>query len=143
MSHQATHAIELLITWKNKRTLPRLTALLVLFLELVDELADKVKDAIASPDLLPKITRGIALLCQRHRRVPGPAELALVEGEETGLRTVQVSRNVDQVRVYSEVREAASIGEERLPWVAAYLVLLDGVLYCLARERVLEFGRAI
>ena len=46
-----------------------------------------------------------------------------------------MGRHVDQVRVRREVRQAAAVGEKRLPQIA---VLLDGVLDRLAGERVLE-----
>jgi hypothetical protein len=140
VGHEPAHAVELLVARKDEEALAGLPAFFVFLLDFVDELADEVEHAVARPRLLPEVGGRVARARGRHRRVPGAAELALVEREEARLGALQVGRHIDEIRVRREVREAAAVGEERLARVAVGLVLADRVLDVLAGERVLELG---
>ena len=70
--HQPAHGIELLVAREDQEALAGLAALVVLFLDLVDELADEVEHAVARPGLLPEVGRGVALPRRRHGRLPAP-----------------------------------------------------------------------
>ena len=140
VGHEPAHAVELLVAGEDEEAPAGLSALLVLLLDLVDELAHQVEHAVARPGLLPEVRGGVALARGRHGRVAGAAELALVEGQEARPRAGKVRRHVHEVRVHREVREAAAVGEERLARVAVGLVLADRVLDVLRVERVLELG---
>ena len=137
---ELAHAVELLVAREDEKAPAGLPALLVLLLDFVDELAHQVEHAVARPGLFPEIGGGVALLRGRYGRVASAAELALVEGQKARPRAREVRRDVHEVRVRREVREAAAVGEQRLARVAVALVLADRVLDVLAGERVLEFG---
>ena len=94
---KAPDGVELLIARENKGSLSGLPAFLVLFLDLMDELADEVEDAVAGPDLLPEVGRGVAFLRRRDGRISRAAELPLVEGQETAssARRVALSHRRD------------------------------------------------
>ena len=86
VGHEPAHAVELLVAWEDERPLAGLAALLVFLLDLVDELPHQVQDAVPRPGLFPEVARGVTRLRRRHGRVSGAAELAPVEGQETGVR---------------------------------------------------------
>ena len=113
----------------------------VLPLDLVDELADQVKNAVSRPDPIPEVVRRVARAGGRNRRVPRAAEAPLVERQEPGLGTGELGGHEHLVRIHGEVGEAACVGEERLARIAVASVLPDGVFDVLAGERVLEFRR--
>ena len=139
--HEPAHAVELLIARKDEEPLAGLAPLFVFLLNLMDELAHQIKDAVPRPSLFPEIAGGVARLRRWHVRVPGPAELAPVEGQKARLGAGQVGGDIDQVRVHGEVREAPAMGQQRLAArVAVGPVLVDGVRDGLAAERVLELG---
>ncbi len=141
VAHQPADGVELLVAGEDEEPIAGLAALLVFLLDLVNELADEVEHAVAGPGLLPQVGGSITIPGGRYRRVPGSAELPLVERQEARLRSHQVGRDVDQVRVHREVREAAPVGEERLPRVAVGLVLPNRILDILSGQRVLQLGR--
>src|SRR5713101_1557248 len=140
VGHQPAHAVELLVAREDQGALAGLAPLLVLLLALVDELAHQVEHAVARPRLVPQVRGGVPRARGRHGRIAGPAELALIEREEARLRPGEPRRDVDQVRIHREVRQAAAVGEERLARVAVGLVLADRVLDVLPVERVLQLG---
>ena len=141
VSHQLAHAVELLVAGEDEEPLARLPAPVVFLLDLVDELPDQVQDAIGRPGFFPQVGRGVTAPGGRHRWVAGAAELAAIEGQEASLRTRQVGRHVDQIRVNGEVGQAPPVAEQRFPRVAVRPVLANGVLDRLARQRVLELRR--
>ena len=140
VAHQSAHAIELLIARKDQEPTPGLAAFVVLVLHLVDEPADQVEDAVARPDPLPEVVGGVARPGRRHRGVARATVATPVERQKAGLLPGELRRHEDQLGVDGEVRQAAAIGQERLPRVALVLVLPDRVLDVLARERVLQLG---
>ena len=140
--HEPAHAVELLIARKDEEPFTSLAPLLVFLLNLMDDLAHQVQDAVPRPGLFPEIAGRVAGLRRRHGRVPCAAELAPVEGEKPRLGAGQMGGDVDHVRVHGEVRKASAIGQQRLaPRVAIVPVLADGILDGLAAQRVLELGR--
>src|SRR5712664_1635568 len=120
---QLAHGIELLVAGKDEETLAGLAAPVILLLDLVDELADEVEHAVASPDVLPEVARGVAFLGRRDGRVPGPAEAPLVERKEHGLPPSKARGDEHQLRIHREVGQAPAVGEQRLARVAINLVL--------------------
>ena len=138
---EPAHAIELLVAGKDEEAPAGLAPILVLFLDLVNELANEVEHAVSRPRLLPEIAGRVAEPGRGHRRIAGPAEPPPVEGKEAGLAPGEVGGDVNQLRVDGEVGEAPAVGEERLVRIAVGLVLPDRVLDGLAGERVLELGR--
>ena len=140
IGHEPAHAVELLIAREDQKAPAGLAAPLVFLLDLVDELPHEVEHAVARPGLLPQIGGGVAGPRRRHRRIAGAAEPAPVERQKARLRPGELRRDIDQVRVDREMREAAAIGKERLARVAVGLVLADRVLDFLAGQRVLQLG---
>ena len=138
---EAAHAVELLVAGEDEEAPTGLAAVLVLFLDLVDELANEIEHAVARPGLVPEIAGGVATPGRGHGGIAGPAEPAPVEGKEARLAAGEVGGDVDQLRVDREVRETPAVGEERLAHVAVGLVLSDRVLDGLAGQRILELGR--
>ena len=138
---EPAHAVELLVAGEDEEAPSGLATVFVLFLDLVDELADEVEQAVARPRLFPEIGGGVAGPGRGHGGIAGAAEPAPVEGEEAGLAAGEVGRDVDQLRVDGEMGKTPAVGEERLARVAVGLVLPDRVLDGLARQRVLELGR--
>ena len=65
---------------------------------------------------------------------------APVERQEERIASSQVRGDVDQVRIDSEVGQAAPVGKEGLARIPIVLVLRDCMLDVLSIERVLEFG---
>ena len=141
MADEPADAVELLVTREDEEVLAGSATAIVLILDLVDELADQVEDAVSRPDPFPEVVRRIAGSGGRDRRVPRAAEAALVERQEAGLGTVELRGHEHLVRIHGEVGEAAPVGEERLARVAVVSVLPDRVRDVLAGQRVLEFGR--
>ena len=141
VAYEPADAVELLVAREDEEVLAGSAPALVLPLDLVDELADQVKNAVSRPDPIPEVVRRIAGPGGRNRRVPRAAEAPLVERQEPGLGTGEFSGHEHLVRIHGEVGEAARVGEERLARVAVVSVLPDGVFDVLAGERVLEFGR--
>ena len=141
IGNELTHTIELLVAREDQRLSAGLAAVLVFLLDFVDELPHQVQHAVARPGLLPEVRRGIAGLRGRNWRVPRTAVVALVKGKEACLDTGKAGGDVDQFRIDREMRQAAAIGQQRLPaGVAVRLVLADCVLDGLTAEQVLEFG---
>ena len=134
----APHGVELLVAWEDETGRP--SALALLLLHLVDELADQVENAVARPSLFPKVVGGVSLSGWRDGRIAGPAAVAAVEWQEAGLATPKAGGDVHQIRVHSEMRETTAVGEERFARIAVAPVLRDRVADILAGERVLEFG---
>src|SRR2546426_11043935 len=99
MGDQLAHGVKLLVAGKDEESLSGLAASPILLLDLVDELANEVEHTVASPDVLPEVSRGVALLCRRNRRVSGPAEAPLVEGKEYGLRPSKARGDEHQLRI--------------------------------------------
>jgi hypothetical protein len=95
---ELAHAVELLVR-EDQEAPAGLAAPVVLFLDLVDELAHEVEHAVARPGLLPEVGGRVAPAGGRHGRVAGAAELPLVEGQEARLRPGELRGDVDQVRV--------------------------------------------
>ena len=93
--HEPAHAVELLIARKDEEPFTGLAPLFVFLLNLMDDLAHQIKDAVPRPSLFPEIAGGVACLCRRHGRVPGAAELAPVEGQKARLGAGQVGGDVD------------------------------------------------
>ena len=138
---EPAHAVELLVTGEDEEAPTGLASLLVLFLDLVDELAHEVEHAVARPGLFPEIGGGVARPGRGYGRIAGPAEPAPIEGKEAGLAAREVSRDVDQLRVDGEMGETPTVGEERFARIAIGLVLPDRVLDGLPGQRILELGR--
>ena len=115
--------------------------MIVLRLDLVDELADQVEDAVPGPDPLPQVIGREAWAGRRYRRISRTAEAPLVEGQKPSRESGEQGRHEDQFRVHGEVGEAAPVGKERLPRIAVVLILPDRILDVLPVERVLELGR--
>ena len=141
IENEPAHAIELLVAGEDEEAPSGLAPVLVLFLDLVDELAHEVEHAVARPRLLPEIGGGVAGPGRGHGGIAGAAEPAPVEGEETRLAAGEVGRGVDELRVDGEMGETPAVGEERLARVAIRLVLPNRVLDGLPGQRVLELGR--
>ena len=74
VSEHPTNGITLMITREDQRLASRLSAFLVLLLNFVDELADKIEHAVARPDSLPQIAGHVSAPRRRDRRVSGSAE---------------------------------------------------------------------
>ena len=138
--HEPAHAVELLVAREDEEARAGLAPAVVLGLDLVDELADEVEDAVAGPDLLPQVVGGKAGPGGRDRRVPRAAEASPVERQEAGLRPGEAGGHEHLFGVDGEVGEAAGVAEERLAGVAVLAVLADGVPDVLAVEGVLELG---
>src|SRR5687768_14664794 len=85
--NEFTHAVELLVAREDQESPARPAAALVLFLDLVDELADQVEHAVTRPRVFPEIRSGKACLRGRHRRVARAAELPAVERQKSRLPT--------------------------------------------------------
>src|SRR6266542_1607143 len=115
---QLPDGVELLVTGENEETLARLAGPVIFLLDLVDELADEVEHAVASPDVLPEVARGIAFLGPRDGRVPGPAEAPLVEREENCLRPCKARGDEHQLRIHGEMGQAPAVREQRFARVA-------------------------
>ena len=84
VADELAHAVELLVAGKNQKALAVLTSAIVLLLDLVDELADKVEDTVSGPDPLPQVIGREARTGGRHRWIPRAAEAPLVERQEAG-----------------------------------------------------------
>ena len=141
VAYEPADAVELLVAREDEEMLAGSAPAVVFVLDLVDELADQVKNAVSRPDPIPEVVRRIAGPGGRNRRVPRAAEAALVERQEPGLGAGELGGHEYLVRIHGEVGEAAPVGEERLARVPVVSVLPDGVFDVLAGERVLEFGR--
>ena len=141
VAHKAAHTVELLVARKDQVAPAGLAPAVVLRLDLVDELADEVEQAVPGPDLLPQVIGWEARTGGWDRWIPRAPEAPPVEGQESGGGPCQPGGHEHQFRVHGEVGQAAPVGEERLPGVAVVPVLLDGVLHVLAVERILELGR--
>jgi hypothetical protein len=137
---EPAHAVELLVAREDHEAPAGLAAPVVLLLDLVDELAHEVEYAVARPGLLPEVRGCVARPRGWHGRVAGPAELALVEGQEARPRPVELGGDEDQVGVDGEVRQAAAVGEEGFARVTGGPVLANRVLDVLAVEEVLQLG---
>ena len=70
VAHQPAHAVELLVARKDQVALPGLAPAVVLRLDLVDELADEVEQAVPGPDLLPQVIGGKARTGGWDRWIP-------------------------------------------------------------------------
>ena len=138
VSHQLPHAVQLLVAGKDQEALAGLPSPIVFLLHLVDELAYEIQHTVPLPSLLPKVGSGVAALGRRNGRVAGAAELALIEGKEISLRSCNLRGHIDQIGINGEVGQASAIVKERLPRVPVCLVLANGILDRLPRERVLE-----
>ena len=141
VAHEPAHAVELLVAREYQVTRAGLAPAVVLGLDLVDELADEVEDAVAGPDLLPQVVGRETGPGGRDRRVARAAVAPSVEGQESGLRPREAGGHEHLLGVDREVGEAAGVAEERLAGVAVLAVLADGVADILAVEGVLELGR--
>ena len=141
VAYEPADAVELLVAREDEEVLPGSAPAVVLPLNLVDELADQVEDAVSRPDPIPEVVGRIAGAGGRNRRVPRAAEAALVERQEPGLRAGELGGHEHLVRIHGEVGEAAPVGEEWLARIPVVSVLPDGVFDVLAGERVLEFRR--
>ena len=84
VAHQAAHAVELLVARKDQEAPAGLAPAIVLRLDLVDELADEVEQAVPGPDLLPQVIGWKARTGGRDRRIPRAPEAPPVEGQESG-----------------------------------------------------------
>ena len=93
VAHEPAHAVELLVAGEDQEALAGLAPAIVLRLDLVDELADEVEDAVPGPDPLPQVVGGEARPGGRDRRVAGAAEAPLVERQEAGLGSGQCGRH--------------------------------------------------
>ena len=78
VADEPAHAVELLVARKYQEARARLAAPLVLRLDLMDELADEVEDAVPRPDPLPQVVGREALAgwaapagSPRRRSAPG------------------------------------------------------------------------
>ena len=141
VADEPAHAVELLVAREDEEAPPGLAPAIVLRLDLVDELADKVEHAVPGPDVLPQVVGGEARPGGRDRWVAGAAEAPLVERQEAGLGAGQCGRREHLLGVHGEVGEAAAVGEEGLARIAVGSILPDRVLNVLAVEWVLELGR--
>ena len=141
VAHKAAHAVELLVARKDQVALAGLAPAVVLRLDLVDELADEVEQAVPGPDLLPQVIGWKARTGGWDRWIPRAPEAPPVEGQKSGGGPCQPGGHEHQLRVHGEVGQAAPVGEERLPGGAVLPVLPDGVLHVLAVERILELCR--
>src|SRR5262245_50504440 len=138
IAHEFPYTVELLIAWKDEKSLAGFSTLVVFFFDFLDELAHEVEHAVARPSLLPEISRGESLSCRRHGWVAGPSEFALIKGQKPCLWPGKVRGYVNQVRVHREMSQTAPVGEERFPQIAVVHVLADRVLDVLGVERVLQ-----
>ena len=114
----APDGVELLVAREDQAG--RSPAVVVLVLDFVNELADQIEDAVARPDLVPEVVRGVSAPGGRDGGIAGAAELAAVEGQEAGLRASELRGDEDPVRVDREVGETAAVGEERLAGVRSF-----------------------
>ena len=136
--HQPAHGVQLVVARENQLPLAGLLPGIVLHLVFVNEGLQQVQQTFARPCLLPQIGGGKAL---PGGRVTGPQVVAFVEGHKARRCARQAGGEVDPIRIYGKVRQAAPEGEERLFGVARGAVLVNGVLHRLAGERVLQLGR--
>ena len=125
VADEPAHAVELLVAGEDQEALAGLPPAIVLRFDLVDELSDKVDDAVAGPDVLPQVVGGEASAGGRDRRVSGTAEAPLVERQETGLRSGERRCHEHLLRVHGEVGEAARVAEERLARIPVVAILPD------------------
>ena len=107
VGHHAPDGIELLVAREDETF--RLPARAVLILHLVDELPDEIEDAVAGPNFFPQVIRRVPASGRGDGRITGAAELAAVEGQEAGLRPFEPRRDVHQLGVHREVREATPV----------------------------------
>src|SRR6266567_4503623 len=61
VGYQAAHGIELVVTREDQALLARLFPFIIVFLDLLDELLDKVEHAGSRPDVFPQVRRGKTL----------------------------------------------------------------------------------
>ena len=87
VAYEPADAVELLVAREDEEVLAGSAPAVVFVLDLVDELADQVKNAVSRPDPIPEVVRRIAGPGGRNRRVPRAAEAPLVERQEPGLGT--------------------------------------------------------
>ena len=69
---EPAHAVELLVAGKDEEAPAGLAPVLVLFLDLVDELANEVEHAALRPGFLPEIAGRVAEPGRGHGRIAGP-----------------------------------------------------------------------
>jgi hypothetical protein len=141
VSDELADRVELLIAGEDEEALARFAAAVVLLLDLVDELADEVEDAVTRPRLFPEVPSRVAPLRRWNGRVAGAAEPPLVEGEEACLRAREVGGDVHLLGVHCEVGQAATVRKERLARISVGHVLANGILDRLTVQRVLQLGR--
>ena len=107
----------------------------------VEELVDDVEQAVLLQGDLPQVARSVAVgICgvARSAVVSCPGR-ALVEGQEEGLRALQLGGHVHVLEVDGEKRQHARVElETAAPRVAVLAPLAHGVLDILAGELVLE-----
>ena len=141
VADEPADAVELLVAREDQEALAGSAPAVVLLLDLVDELADQVQDAVPHPDPLPEVVRRVSRLGRRDRWIPGAAVAPLVERQEPGPGAPELGRDEHLIRIHREVGEAARVAEEWFARIPILLILADRVRDVLPRERVLEFGR--
>ena len=99
---------------------------------------DDLGEAVAAEHLSPEV---VGLDAVGIGRVAGTALVALVEGQEPGLASVELGAEADLGVVNCEVGEGAPEAEDQLLRAAVPAVLLDRVLDRLLGEAVLELER--
>ena len=83
---EPAHAVELLVAGKDEEAPAGLAPVLVLFLDLVDELADEVEHAVARPGLLPEIGGGVAAPGRGNGGFPAPPNRPWLKGRKRVVR---------------------------------------------------------
>src|SRR5207253_1087130 len=79
---EISYSVELLIARIDQEALAGLTALIVLFFDLMNELAHEVEHAVPCPGFFPQVAGGVTLLRRRHGRIAGAAEFAAIKGKK-------------------------------------------------------------
>ena len=63
------HGIKLMVPGEYKKALPRLPALFVFYLNLMNKMVDEVEHAVPGPNLCPEVIRRIANFGRRFWRI--------------------------------------------------------------------------
>ena len=130
--------IPLVIARKDRRARPHLRGMGRAFAgHDVDEPAQQVQPGVASPDLLPEVSRPVAV---GIGRVALAAGVAAVERQKARLLAREPCRHLDRLGIDREVHERPT-AEGDVGRVAIGSVLVLGVLDGLVRERVLQLRR--
>src|SRR3989337_2790495 len=111
------------------------SGLLILHLDDLSIVLENIRQTITCEDALPQV---VCLETVWIGRITSTVIPALVERQEPGGLTLQVSAEAYLVVVHGKVRHAAAELEELLAWIAVALVLLDGILNRLLFQTVLQ-----